>query len=124
MQSVGLISVEVKVVFLRLFCCVKIVPLAILFAVTNSILPASASEAPEPKHVQTPNGSGEATAVSRVRVIKPFSMIATAQAATKSHDDGISVLRRTVTRSCSAMLPADPNRGVAEACELRLVELQ
>lgn len=124
MQSVGLISLEVKVVFLRLFCCVKIVPLAILFVVTNNILPALASEVPEPNHVQTPNGSGGATAVSRVRIIKPFSMIATAQAATKSHNDGISVLRRTVTRPCSAMVHADPNRGVAEACELRLIELQ
>lgn len=99
-------------------------PLAILFVVTSSILPALASEAPESSHESSLNAGGDATAVSRARVIKPFSMIATAQAATKSHDGGISVSSRTTMRPCSALLGADSDRGVAELCELRLIELQ
>tara|TARA_R110000824_G_scaffold48175_14_gene136292 strand:+ start:2009 stop:2386 length:378 start_codon:yes stop_codon:yes gene_type:complete len=125
MPSIGPIFWKTKSVFSRPFCCAKIVPLAILFVVAGSILPALASEAPESNQSgRTVNARGHATAVASARVVKPFSMISAVQAATKSHDYGITVLPRTTVRDCSVLLGADANLGTAASCELRLIELQ
>tara|TARA_R110002124_G_scaffold102083_4_gene250095 strand:- start:5353 stop:5721 length:369 start_codon:yes stop_codon:yes gene_type:complete len=122
MQSAGSILLERNVDFLRSLCGVKFVSLTILFAMTLCSLPALASA---PKQTDpTVKGKGRAAAIASARVVKPFTMIASAQAATKSQNYGLTVLRRTTHRDCSNLLGVETEQGTAESCELRLIELQ
>ena len=122
MQSTGSILLERNVVFLRSLCCAKIVTLSIISALAVGGLPALASEAKQTD--PTVKGNSRATAVASARVVKPFTMMATAQAATKTNDNTLTVLRRTTHRDCSKLIGAEADRGAAEPCELHLIELQ
>ena len=122
MQSTGSILLERNVVFLRSLCRAKFVPLAILFAMVLGGLPALASE--ENQTNPSVKGNSRATAVASARVVKPFTMMATAQAATKSPNYGLTILRRTTRRDCSDLLGVEADRGIVGSCELQLIELQ
>ncbi len=122
MQSTGSILVERNVVFLRSLCCAKFVPLAILSVLALTGLPALASEAKQTDPIV--KGNGRATVVASARVLKPFTMIATAQAAAKPYDNTLTVLRRTTHRDCTNLTGVEADHGIAESCELHLIELQ
>lgn len=92
-----------------------VAPLAILLFPTSAIAASERTDADRP-------------AIASATVVHPFSMSASASAASEPNADEIIFSTRTAIRDCAELLGASSHTGSAKAetelCELHLIEFQ